>query len=114
MLQTLVALSGTLEEPNVWPSQLALAAFIAGPLISALVWVVKRSELRWERQVASEQKLREEQVSKAEARADRYEARMIDLQERVTDLLKVSAETNKEVIVELRALNRGSGQLGHR
>lgn len=82
------------------PTQFGLAGLIATPLISALVWYVRRSEARWEQQL---QRL-EQLLEQANARADRNDQRMWDYQERTAAALHANADLNREV---LRAIDRG-------
>ena len=91
-------------DPSGLPSQLGVAGAVVTPLIAALGWYVRRSEARWA-----------DSLQRAEARADRYESRLNELQERAIPLLTASAETNREVlrangelIQAIRDLERGN------
>lgn len=84
-LPAFVAAATESSDPVV--AQYGPIAAIVAPIITTLIWYVKRSESNQEAALAH-----------ANARADRYEERLHDLHERTIPLLNTSAETNREVL----------------
>lgn len=91
-------LAATTEPTPSIPDQFGLAGLVVVPLISALVWYVRRSEARWEKQ-----------VEQANAARDRADERLFEYQEKVVGLLQEATRLNQIATAALeRHADRGA------
>lgn len=97
-----VILAATDAAPETLSQQLFLAGLVAGPLTSALVWYVKKSETRLELERAADR----ERIQAERERADRWEGRYSEFSERALTAILQSAKTLDAVAVFLQQVER--------
>lgn len=95
-------LAATDAAPETLSQQLFLAGLVAGPLTSALVWYVKKSETRLELERAADR----ERIQAERERADRWEGRYSEFSERALTAILQSAKTLDAVAVFLQQVER--------
>lgn len=89
------------EPAQAIPEQFGIAGLVVVPLVSALVWYVRRSEARWEKQ-----------LEQANAARDRSDERLFEYQERVVALLQDSSQLMRQATAALDRQHTRGGRDG--